>query len=166
MAKKQSKTMTTTPKSRAAKAPRIVKAKSVVEAPTTIHPRTGKVIMGARGDLGQPGRVAIERLPEPQRSIARAADRMIRRTVKGCESVVKWGNCCYFKDGRAFASLIQTKKGINLALPGALLKDPSGLLEGTGRVMRHVKVHDTARATSPAVARLVSQAVGVGFERM
>ncbi|MDX2132547.1 MAG: DUF1801 domain-containing protein [Planctomycetota bacterium] len=119
-----------------------------------------------RSDYGEPGHVAIDRLPEPHRSIARAADAMIVRAVKGCESVVKWGNACYFKDGVAFAALARTKKGINLVLPGVGLDDPHGLLEGSGAFMRHIKLHDADMATRPGVAALVKQAVGVGFERM
>lgn len=123
-----------------------------------------------RGDLNQPGEVAIERLPEPKRAIARAADAMIRRAVGDCESVVKWGNAVYFTaiggERMAFASLMETKAGINLALPGAVLDDPEGLLEGTGKTMRHVKLHSEQSVERKGVTDLVVQASKVGLRGM
>ena len=42
---------------------------------------------------------------------------------------------------------------------GAMLPDPDGLLEGTGKRLRHVKIGDVATASSPAVARLLRRAI-------
>lgn len=124
----------------------------------------------ARTDFNQPGEVAIERMPEPSRSIARAADAMIRASVPACECVVKWGNPVYSTGQgaarKAFAAIMETRKGINLALPGVALIDPHGLLEGTGKTMRHVKLHDPDAPNSDAVKALVTQARAVGLEGM
>lgn len=143
-----------------------VKAKALGNAKQKADPRTGKVVIAKRSDLGEPGSVAIDRLPEPHRTIARAADAMICNTVKGATSVVKWGNACYYQDGRAFATLYQTKRGVNLGIPGAMIDDPEKLLEGEGKSMRHIKLHDEKLAGSTAVAKLVEQAVRIGFDRM
>lgn len=43
---------------------------------------------------------------------------------------------------------------------GGDLPDPGGLLEGTGKRMRHVKVDSLEQANSPALAELVRQAWG------
>lgn len=42
---------------------------------------------------------------------------------------------------------------------GAALTDPSGLLEGTGKNLRHVKLHDVASAKSPAITALLREAI-------
>lgn len=42
---------------------------------------------------------------------------------------------------------------------GASLADPTGLLEGTGRQMRHIKIRDVADVNSAAVANLLRQAI-------
>lgn len=123
-------------------------------------------VMAERKDKGAPGEVAIERMPEPQRSIARALDRMIRATVPACTSVVKWGNACYFSGGRAFAAMMETSKGINLAVAGVGVDDPAGLLEGTGKTMRHVKVKDVAMAEGAELPALVRQAEKIGLKGM
>lgn len=135
-----------------------------------------------REDLGAPARVAIDRLPEPHRTIARATDAMIHSVVKNCTGLVKWGNACYYRprwpgspepgpkgaDQRplAFACIYQTKRGVNLGIPGAKLSDPEGLLEGAGKVIRHIKLHDAKLAKSAAVKALVKGAMAIGFPGM
>lgn len=141
--------------------------------PAKLAPGLTRTVRGGKGrptvertDKGQPGSVAIDRLPEPARSIARATDQLLRRLVPGCDSVVKWGNAVYRTQGRAFAAIHQTSQGVNLALPGGLLDDPHGLLEGTGKVMRHVKVRDQRVLEHPGLPALVAGAAKVGLKGM
>ncbi len=42
---------------------------------------------------------------------------------------------------------------------GVSLRDPRGLLEGTGKALRHVKIPDLAAAANPALAALVQEAI-------
>ena len=42
---------------------------------------------------------------------------------------------------------------------GASLLDPDGLLEGTGKQLRHVKIRDLSLAKGPAVAKLLHLAI-------
>jgi len=42
---------------------------------------------------------------------------------------------------------------------GAALKDPSGILVGTGKRLRHVKLRGLAEARRPAVRRLLKGAI-------
>jgi hypothetical protein len=42
---------------------------------------------------------------------------------------------------------------------GASLTDPSGLLEGTGKNLRHVKLRDVTSTKSPAITALLRQAI-------
>src|SRR5258706_7761001 len=44
---------------------------------------------------------------------------------------------------------------------GASLADPEGLLEGTGKELRHVKLRDVAAAKSGGVTALLREAIGV-----
>ncbi len=135
------------------------KKKAVKKAPA-------KKVMAKRDDLGKPGSVVIEAMEAGSRAIARVADKLVMRTVPTATSVVKWGNVCYYRDGRAFAVMYATKLGVNLGMAGATLKDPGALLEGTGRSMRHVKLHDAEMAGSESVAELLRQAVEIGIHRM
>ncbi len=59
-------------------------------------------------------------------------------------------------------SIIPQSEYVNLQLlRGALLDDPSGLLEGTGKTMRHVKIRTSADAQNPAVAQLLLAVVNL-----
>lgn len=127
-------------------------------------------VVESRSDFGQHGSVAINRLPEPKLAIAKALDRLIRSVVPNADSVVKWGNACYLIPREPkpliFASIMETKAGLNLALAGANLPDPDGLLEGTGKSMRHVKFKTVADAGRPALKDLIKQSAEIGLMGM
>ncbi len=142
-----------------------VKAKDAAKR-TRPRPAAAGKAGGERSDKGAPAKVAIERLPEPARAIARALDRLIRLCVPGCTASVKWGNAVYRTGDLAFAAIMETKRGVNLALPGAALSDPQGLLEGTGKVMRHVKMHSVAEVSRAGVRELIVAASEVGLKGM
>lgn len=130
-----------------------------------------KKAMARRDDLMAPVSVAIEGMVGASREIGRALDKTIREVAAGAEGVVKWGNACYFtREGegkpRYFATFYETKAGCNLGIPGAGLDDPHGLLQGTGKSMRHVKVGDVALARDERLKALLRQGLAVGFERM
>jgi hypothetical protein len=42
---------------------------------------------------------------------------------------------------------------------GTSLRDPTGLLEGTGKRLRHVKIRDAAELKNPALAALLREAI-------
>lgn len=45
---------------------------------------------------------------------------------------------------------------------GVELADPDGILEGSGKAMRHVKLHEPKEAGSPALRRMLRRAFKVG----
>ena len=45
---------------------------------------------------------------------------------------------------------------------GAEMDDPEGVLEGSGKGMRHVKLREPKDANSPALKRLIRQAFRMG----
>jgi hypothetical protein len=52
------------------------------------------------------------------------------------------------------------KNWVNLGFyKGADLPDPSGLLEGTGKKLRHVKVRSLEDAEKPEIRRLIEEAL-------
>ncbi len=55
-----------------------------------------------------------------------------------------------------YAYIAPQKRHVNLGLNrGALVPDPSGLLEGTGRAMRHVKVRSEAEVHRPELRAIL-----------
>ena len=53
------------------------------------------------------------------------------------------------------------KQHINLGFYyGADLPDPSGLLEGTGKLMRHIKINSQEQLEDPALRQIIEKAAG------
>ena len=72
--------------------------------------------------------------------------------------VIQYGSGPAMKD--VFAVISPLKERVRLGLPkGATLKDPDGLLEGTGESIRLVKLTSADAATRPAVRALVEEAL-------
>ncbi len=64
------------------------------------------------------------------------------------------------KMGALVYGLMPTKAGVSLGfMHGTDLADPKGLLEGTGKNLRHVKLKTLADVTSPALRQLVKVAL-------
>lgn len=54
------------------------------------------------------------------------------------------------------------KSAVNFGLyHGAILLDPSKLMEGTGKMLRHIKIKNIAEAESTALNSLLKEALGV-----
>ena len=63
------------------------------------------------------------------------------------------------KMSEAYAYLMPQKAHLNLGFfHGAALADPEGLLEGTGKALRHVKLGSIEAAGRPAIAGLIDAA--------
>lgn len=59
-----------------------------------------------------------------------------------------------------FCYIAPQTKYVNLGFfYGASLTDPDGLLEGTGKALRHVKVHQLTKANKPGLRNLLIEAV-------
>lgn len=59
-----------------------------------------------------------------------------------------------------YTYLAPQKQRVNLGFyHGATLPDPTGLLEGTGKRLRHVKIASVAEAEEPAIRALISAAI-------
>ncbi|MEP6875025.1 MAG: DUF1801 domain-containing protein [Burkholderiales bacterium] len=59
-----------------------------------------------------------------------------------------------------YAYIAPQKSHVNLGFyRGAFLNDPTGLLQGTGMSLRHVKVEHAALASSPQLKSLIRQAI-------
>jgi hypothetical protein len=77
----------------------------------------------------------------------------------GVSEEFKWSRPCYRTDRGIFCYLQTTKKHATLGFPGgAALDDPEGLLEGSGKDMRHVKLRTLADAQRAGIKRLLEGA--------
>jgi hypothetical protein len=78
-----------------------------------------------------------------------------------------WSNTWYgtsAKNADAVFSISPMKEYMQLFfLRGTELSDPDELLEGTGKKLRHVNLHDAAELKRPALRRLMKRAVARGL---
>ena len=105
-------------------------------------------------------RLLAEHPPE-QQAIEQALRATIRREFPGAVEQVDFGNKL-IAFGRSMKmrgllfALIAHKSWVNLQLAdGAELPDPDGLIEGTGKRIRHIKIHSVADALSPGVVAAI-----------
>lgn len=100
----------------------------------------------------------IKELECDARGVAVKLRALILRVALAATEAFKWSRPCYQLKSQ-FCSFVACKGYINLAFnQGAQLEDPDGLLEGTGKAMRHVKVQFDWDKLPAGVEALVKQA--------
>jgi len=107
----------------------------------------------------------IERYILSQRPTYRPRLRLLRKLIKdalpGASEELRWGQPCYLVGREKVACLYAAGDHVNLGFfRGADLDDPKGLLEGTGKGMRHVKVRFPSDIKRRAFTALLTQAAG------
>ena len=93
------------------------------------------------------------------RTIIRALRRFVKSAEPQLVESVKWGNGCWLAGTEPVAYVYSDVAWVQFGfLTGSSLTDPSGLLEGTGRYVRHIKVRKTGDIDRPAFGALLRQA--------
>ena len=101
----------------------------------------------------------VDAKPAELRDVAEKLRKLVKKTVKGTkESVNPWkiptfesnGPMCFFTVGKYHVTF-----GF---LRGTSLPDPAGLLEGTGKNLRHVKLRTAEDVSEPALKKLIDAA--------
>jgi hypothetical protein len=92
--------------------------------------------------------------------VAKGLRALMKKTVKGVtESVNPWKIPTFEVEG-PMSFFMAGKKHVTFGfLRGALLKDPAGLLEGTGKSLRHVKLRCVEDLKRPELKKLIGEAV-------
>ena len=114
--------------------------------------------------MGKKGKIVeeyIAKLPPAQQEIVRSLRKTIRQAAPKLGEAIKWQTPCYSGSSNV-CSIAAFKNHVNLHFfQGAELTDKQGVLEGTGKGMRHVKVHSAKEIPNNAIAGLVKQAAAV-----
>ena len=112
----------------------------------------------SKANKGELARDYAKRLGRPLGPIVNAAVDAIEKHIPHAQQTVKWGWPCWTGNGN-IVSLIVMRKYVNLELwRGAHLDDPDKLLKGTGKDLRHIKLHKVADARSKSVAAMLKAA--------
>jgi hypothetical protein len=107
----------------------------------------------------------LAKLPKDQRAIADALRTAIRSEAPALTEDVKWGSPMW--SGRKLVlSLMIFDRHINLGFwRGAELAERHPLIEGTGKSIRHIKVHAASDAKLASVHAAIRDAVRLDAER-
>lgn len=83
----------------------------------------------------------INNAPKEQKEIMELISSLIHKNVENVTEELKWSRPV-FKSTKDFAYLQANKNHVNLGFYKDLekLNDPKGVLEGTGKTMRHIKL--------------------------
>lgn len=109
--------------------------------------------------MGKPTSVPeyVAQVDEDLRPLFTAVRAFVRKSAPELTERLYMGMPCYWGD-RPLLYIADHTKHVNLGFyEGAHLADPDGVLEGTGKSLRHAKVRAKADLT-PALARLVRAA--------
>ena len=101
----------------------------------------------------------VAKVDPPLRLIVEALRTMIRSEVPALQEELKMDVPWYsLREGVCY--IAPYSKHVNLGFQfGAQIKDPKKLLEGTGKNLRHVKIHSPEEARSPDIRALLRAAV-------
>ncbi len=73
--------------------------------------------------------------------------------AKGATEGIKWNALCLFKGERAFVGIMPYKKYVSVIFDrGAELTDSKSVLEGNGKQMRHIKIHQISDIKNKDIA--------------
>jgi hypothetical protein len=108
----------------------------------------------------------IKRLPPEMGSLTRAVLAKLRKLLPGAVEMVYdksnslvIGFCPTEKASAAINSIAVYRKWINLYFfEGDTLPDPEGLLQGTGTMVRSIRITDARELDRPAVRALIAEA--------
>jgi len=94
-------------------------------------------------------------------AIIRALRRFVKRVDPGLSEAVKWGNGCWVGSKGPVAYVYSAAGYVQFGFfHGSSLKDPKGLLEGSGKYVRHAKVRNASEIDQRAYEALLKQAAG------
>jgi hypothetical protein len=109
--------------------------------------------------------------PEAVRELADAARMALAKALPGAaEGVDRSAKLLSYSYGPGYKGLVCTlllsKTGVKLGIfRGSELPDPAGLLQGAGKVHRHVQVRSPADLERPELKRLLAAALAAFHER-
>jgi hypothetical protein len=81
----------------------------------------------------------IEKQESPQREILQRVRKIFLKTIPNCEEKKAWGVVA-FQGGKFYIAAMKNRVHVGFAING-LNKEEIDLFEGSGKTMRHIKIH-------------------------
>lgn len=85
---------------------------------------------------------------------------VIRGASRELAEEMKWGWPCYTAAGKCVCGFMDMRETVNFVLYlGARLDDPGGLIEGTGKSMRHIKLRSPQDVRKRAFTKFIKESI-------
>ena len=81
----------------------------------------------------------IEKQKSPQKEIIQKVRNIFLKTLPNCEEKMMWGVATY-AGGKFYLAAMKSRVHVGFAING-LNKEEIDLFEGSGKTMRHIKIH-------------------------
>lgn len=95
----------------------------------------------------------IEKQKSPQKEILKKVRKLFFKTLPACDEKMAWG-VPVFAGGKFYIAAIKNRVHIGFAING-LNEQEIGLFEGSGKTMRHIKIHSLADIDGKDIAKLI-----------
>ena len=100
-----------------------------------------------------------------KRDIVKELVSIVEKAAPKGEQGIKWAQPVFWDDNGPFCFIRAHKNHVNIGFwRGAEMKDPKGLLEGTGEKMRHIKITGLKDIDKSAITDFVKQNVMLNKE--
>ncbi len=95
----------------------------------------------------------IERQKSPQKEIIQKVRNIFLKTLPNCKDKKAWG-VIVFADDKFYLGSIKNRVHVGFAING-LSKEEIGLFEGSGKTMRHIKIHSLEDIDEKKLVKLI-----------
>jgi len=95
----------------------------------------------------------IEKQKSPQKEILQKVRKIFLKTLPSCEEKSAWGVIA-FAGGKFYIAAMKNRVHVGFAING-LDKEEIGLFEGSGKTMRHIKIHSLEDIDEKKLEKLI-----------
>jgi hypothetical protein len=95
----------------------------------------------------------IEKQKSPQKEILQKVRKIFLKTLPRCEEKMAWGGAS-FAGGKFYIAAMKNRVHVGFAING-LNKEEIGLFEGSGKTMRHIKIHSLEDIDEKNLVKLI-----------
>jgi len=95
----------------------------------------------------------IEKQKSPQKEIIQKVRKIFQKTLPSCEVKKAWG-VIVFSGGKFYIGAIKNRVHVGFAING-LSKEEIDLFEGSGKTMRHIKIHSLEEIDEGKLVKLI-----------
>lgn len=88
-----------------------------------------------------------------QKKLLKKVRKIFLKTLPDCKEEAKWGVIA-FESGKFYLAAIKERVHVGFAING-LTKDEVAMFEGTGKTMRHIKIHSLDEFNEKKLVKLI-----------